>query len=468
MVSLTFFSHSFLIVFKQCIHRDIKGENLLLTSNLRIKITDFGFARIAARNDSEAKRLTFCGTDAYMSPEILNGTPFDLPTDVFSLGVILAEIGARHLADEQTFARQPPYFIIEQDELRNRIGAVKGCPADYVQLVIDCLAEEPSQRPLVTDILERLRVMEMESALDTDEGSHVGSVKFATNRGRRPGAPPRIPSFGVGVAKTLDYKAEKETQDVDDDDDNGNNSDEELAQAVLKLNSVDLGENIWGEGGNGGACKSFLSKTIHSLTAFLIATQPLLSTDTTTSSDYSTTVIRGAPPPSRSSILTARPALASPNEELTDSMITIDSYYTASDSAISLAVATEGSMLSDESPAMPPPVSHPSPPQRPVPPVPIPSSNGTAQRPRAAIHRFTIIKPGSISSPKSKSPTRSPSRGNASGRSSGDARIPAQLGMGWSPFHLFFASGLLVARCDLCGQRLGWKPVLECDDCGLR
>ncbi|KIJ30172.1 hypothetical protein M422DRAFT_89563, partial [Sphaerobolus stellatus SS14] len=74
---------------RKCLHRDLKGENLLLTSNLRVKITDFGFARIAARNDSELKRLTFCGTDAYMSPEILAGTPFDLPTDIYSMGVIL-------------------------------------------------------------------------------------------------------------------------------------------------------------------------------------------------------------------------------------------------------------------------------------------------------------------------------------------------------------------------------------------
>ncbi|XP_006459827.1 hypothetical protein AGABI2DRAFT_116763 [Agaricus bisporus var. bisporus H97] len=52
-----------------CIHRDLKGENLLVTSNGRIKVTDFGFARIAARNAEGSKRLTFCGTDSYMSPE---------------------------------------------------------------------------------------------------------------------------------------------------------------------------------------------------------------------------------------------------------------------------------------------------------------------------------------------------------------------------------------------------------------
>jgi len=78
----------------------LKGENLLVTPNGRLKITDFGFARIVARDTDEVKRLTFCGTDSYMSPEILLGEQFDLPTDVYSLGVIFCEILARKLADE--------------------------------------------------------------------------------------------------------------------------------------------------------------------------------------------------------------------------------------------------------------------------------------------------------------------------------------------------------------------------------
>jgi LIM domain kinase 1 len=88
---------------RRCIHRDLKGENLLLTANMRVKITDFGFARIAARNAEETRRLTFCGTDSYMSPEILMGEEFDLPTDVFSMGVIFCEVIARRLADDNVF-----------------------------------------------------------------------------------------------------------------------------------------------------------------------------------------------------------------------------------------------------------------------------------------------------------------------------------------------------------------------------
>jgi serine/threonine protein kinase len=93
----------------QCIHRDLKGENLLITSNGRLKITDFGFARIAAQNAEESKRLTFCGTDSYMSPEISQGEQFGLETDIFSLGVIFCEVLARKLADDYTFKVSPSY-----------------------------------------------------------------------------------------------------------------------------------------------------------------------------------------------------------------------------------------------------------------------------------------------------------------------------------------------------------------------
>ncbi|KAJ3539740.1 hypothetical protein NMY22_g4599 [Coprinellus aureogranulatus] len=114
---------------RQCIHRDLKGENLLVTSNGRIKVTDFGFARIAARNEDELRRLTFCGTDSYMSPEILLGDEFSLPTDIFSLGVIFCEILARKLADDKTFKRTAPTFGIDEAEVHKLKD--KGCPEGF-------------------------------------------------------------------------------------------------------------------------------------------------------------------------------------------------------------------------------------------------------------------------------------------------------------------------------------------------
>ena len=220
---------------RKCIHRDLKGENLLLTANGRLKITDFGFARIAARNQEESRRLTFCGTDAYMSPEILLGYEFDLPTDIFSLGVILAEIAARHLADDTHFARSALTFTIDADEVRTL--ANQGCPPDFIQLAIDCISSEPAARPTTLVILDRLRAIEAEVLARPEEAEvHTGSIKFMTGNRRHPAAP-RIPSFGEGIGKGIRASSTQEPQLSEEE------SDDELSDAVSRLESVTVMEN---------------------------------------------------------------------------------------------------------------------------------------------------------------------------------------------------------------------------------
>lgn len=232
---------------RRCIHRDLKGENLLVTTNGRLKITDFGFARIAARNEEESKRLTFCGTDSYMSPEILMGNEFDLPTDIFSLGVIFCEIASRKLASDHTFKRSAPSFGIDADEVRRL--ASPGCPPALIQLCLDCVAVDPKDRPTTRTILERLRDIEAEvlSRPSDTEDAHVGSVKFMTGM-RRPGAGPRIPSFGMGVGKGIGGNTPATSApDVHSSDED---SDEELMEAVLGLSKVDVG-STWSNGAQG-------------------------------------------------------------------------------------------------------------------------------------------------------------------------------------------------------------------------
>ncbi|KAH7924436.1 kinase-like protein [Leucogyrophana mollusca] len=407
---------------RKCIHRDLKGENLLVTANGRLKITDFGFARIAARNEEESKRLTFCGTDSYMSPEILLGEEFDLPTDIFSLGVIFCEIAARKLADDRHFKRTGPTFGVDFEEVQ-KLASI-GCPPAFLALCLDCLAEDPAARPTTRNILDRLRDIEAEVLLRPEtEDLHVGSVKLMTG-GRRPGAAPRIPSFGEGVGKGIRHASPTRADDLLGALSSGEeSSDDELVEAISGLNvSLHLNSS-WSGATNGHSDNS---------------TRPLLNSTSSTYSDYSTAVVRTATdtvPPSLSSILTIRPSpdpsgtadpttpetsstgdSVSPTSAAADSILSVQTYHTAQSSVASIAAATKGY---------------------------------SSIRSVPLLHRFTLLRPGTKRTSGSTSPTR-----HAEG--------------GWNPLELFFSSGLLVQKCDICAKRIGWKPVLECDDCGLR
>ena len=68
-------------------HRDLKLSNLLLTSDLRVKISDFGLSVVLRGQDGESG--TMCGTPNYMSPEVISSSPHGLPSDVWSLGCLL-------------------------------------------------------------------------------------------------------------------------------------------------------------------------------------------------------------------------------------------------------------------------------------------------------------------------------------------------------------------------------------------
>lgn len=127
----------------QIVHRDIKPSNILITSDYRVKVADFGLARSLAR--TPAHTMTIAGTAKYLSPEQGMGEPVDVRSDIYSLGVVLFELATR----QAPFDGDSPTSLI-YDHVHSQPPSVKDlCPEvrdDVAALIMKCLAKKPEHR----------------------------------------------------------------------------------------------------------------------------------------------------------------------------------------------------------------------------------------------------------------------------------------------------------------------------------
>lgn len=124
------------------VHRDIKPGNLLITPDGRVKITDFGIARIADQVPLTATGQVM-GTVQYLSPEQASGHPASPSTDVYSMGIVAYEC----LAGRRPFTGESQVAIAmaQINELPPELPVTVAEPVR--NLVMSCIAKKPADRP---------------------------------------------------------------------------------------------------------------------------------------------------------------------------------------------------------------------------------------------------------------------------------------------------------------------------------
>jgi serine/threonine protein kinase len=143
----------------QCgiVHRDIKPANVMLTADLRVKLTDFGVASMTAVDGPDAEPGTLVGTPSFMAPEQIAGQAVGPRSDIFAVGVILYQFltGERPFRGQGLFAIQQK-IMYEEPAPPSVINPVLGPMFDHV--VLRSLAKRPEDRyPNARSFAEDLR-----------------------------------------------------------------------------------------------------------------------------------------------------------------------------------------------------------------------------------------------------------------------------------------------------------------------
>lgn len=114
-------------------HRDLKCENILITTNFNVKLSDFGFSRFVMKDGMVELSSTYCGSFDYAAPEILKGQPYDAKaSDMWAFGVLLYVMlnksmpfkGHTKVVYEQQMGRKWKFRSRVRDSLSCQVKAV--------------------------------------------------------------------------------------------------------------------------------------------------------------------------------------------------------------------------------------------------------------------------------------------------------------------------------------------------------
>ncbi len=202
---------------KGIVHRDLKPANVMVATDGRVKVLDFGLAKELRAADPTDLTLTssphtqvgvVMGTPAYMSPEQIAGRPLDHRTDIFSLGVLLYEMatGQRPFVGDSSAELAS---AILRDTPRALSDIRRDVPVDLARIICRCLEKDPTQRiQTARDVGNELAALRSGSSSMAPTSS-----TFEAGRGHVPwiavlplkaqGSDPELAAFADGLGEDI-------------------------------------------------------------------------------------------------------------------------------------------------------------------------------------------------------------------------------------------------------------------------
>lgn len=184
------------------IHKNLKSSNILLASDFRAKVSNFGLARSLGENEDLQMTRHVVGTHGYMAPEYIENGMITPKLDVYSFGVILLEIlSGKKAASREKRGNENKEELISET-IREVLGGenVRGKLKEFIdpclerkypfdlahslaQLANNCVATDLNSRPSVAEVFTTLSKI-LSSSMDWDPSEELGSYSRSLSRGR--------------------------------------------------------------------------------------------------------------------------------------------------------------------------------------------------------------------------------------------------------------------------------------------